>query len=57
MAASATSDWRESTSGTNGMGTVKISPPLVIPEDAVVESVDALEEAFAEALHGAAAMV
>src|SRR5262249_59233426 len=34
-----------------GMGTVKICPPLVITEDAMVESVDALEEAFAEALH------
>ena len=40
-----------------GMATVKISPPLVIPEAAVVESVDALEACFAEALHGAAAMV
>jgi 4-aminobutyrate aminotransferase / (S)-3-amino-2-methylpropionate transaminase / 5-aminovalerate transaminase len=34
--------------------TVKISPPLVIPEDAVVESVDALEEAFADAVQQAA---
>jgi len=33
-----------------GMATVKISPPLVIPEDAVVESVDALEEAFTESV-------
>lgn len=40
-----------------GMGTVKISPPLVIPEDAVIESVRALEEAFAEAVHGVAATV
>jgi 4-aminobutyrate aminotransferase-like enzyme len=38
-----------------GGGTVKISPPLVIPEDAVIESVDALEEAFAEAVRQAAA--
>ena len=38
-----------------GGATVKISPPLVIPEDAVVESVDALEEAFAEAVRQAAA--
>jgi len=37
-----------------GMGTVKICPPLVIPEDAVVESVGVLEESFAEALQGAA---
>ena len=34
-----------------GMGTVKICPPLVIPEDAMVESVGAFEEAFAEAVH------
>jgi 4-aminobutyrate aminotransferase / (S)-3-amino-2-methylpropionate transaminase / 5-aminovalerate transaminase len=38
-----------------GGATVKISPPLIIPEDAVVESVDALEEAFAEAVRQAAA--
>jgi 4-aminobutyrate aminotransferase-like enzyme len=38
-----------------GMATVKISPPLVIPEAAIVESVDALEECFVEATHGAAA--
>jgi 4-aminobutyrate aminotransferase/(S)-3-amino-2-methylpropionate transaminase len=38
-----------------GGATVKISPPLVIPEDAIVESVDALEEAFAEAVSQAAA--
>jgi 4-aminobutyrate aminotransferase-like enzyme len=38
-----------------GGATVKISPPLVIPEDAVVESVDALEEAFSEAVRQAAA--
>jgi 4-aminobutyrate aminotransferase/diaminobutyrate-pyruvate transaminase/4-aminobutyrate aminotransferase/(S)-3-amino-2-methylpropionate transaminase len=36
-----------------GGATVKISPPLVIPEDAMVESVDALEEAFAEAVSAA----
>ena len=39
-----------------GMGTVKISPPLVIPEDAMAESVDALEEAFAESVREAAAV-
>jgi 4-aminobutyrate aminotransferase-like enzyme len=39
-----------------GLATVKISPPLVIPEDAVVESVDALEEAFAEAVRQPAAV-
>jgi len=33
-----------------GMATVKISPPLVIPVDAVEESCDALEEAFTEAV-------
>jgi 4-aminobutyrate aminotransferase / (S)-3-amino-2-methylpropionate transaminase / 5-aminovalerate transaminase len=33
-----------------GGGTVKISPPLVITEAAMIESVDALEQAFAEAL-------
>jgi 4-aminobutyrate aminotransferase/(S)-3-amino-2-methylpropionate transaminase len=33
-----------------GGGTVKISPPLVITEAAMMESVDALEQAFAEAL-------
>ncbi len=38
-----------------GSATVKISPPLVISEDAIVESVDALEEAFAEAVNQAAA--
>jgi 4-aminobutyrate aminotransferase-like enzyme len=32
-----------------GGGTVKISPPLVITEEAVLESVAVLEEAFAEA--------
>lgn len=31
-----------------GMATIKVSPPLVIPEDAVAESVDAFAEAFAE---------
>jgi 4-aminobutyrate aminotransferase/diaminobutyrate-pyruvate transaminase/4-aminobutyrate aminotransferase/(S)-3-amino-2-methylpropionate transaminase len=40
-----------------GSATVKISPPLVIPEDAMVESVDALEEAFAEAVKHAAVAV
>jgi len=40
-----------------GMGTVKISPPLVIPEDAIAESVEALEEAFAESVREAAAVV
>jgi 4-aminobutyrate aminotransferase-like enzyme len=37
-----------------GGATVKISPPLVIPEEAIVESVDALEEAFAESVNQAA---
>ena len=37
-----------------GGATVKISPPLVIPEEAIVESVDALEEAFAESVKQAA---
>jgi 4-aminobutyrate aminotransferase/(S)-3-amino-2-methylpropionate transaminase len=37
-----------------GGATVKISPPLVIPEDALRESVDAFEEAFAEAVGQAA---
>jgi 4-aminobutyrate aminotransferase-like enzyme len=32
-----------------GGGTVKIAPPLVINEDAVLESTGVLEEAFAEA--------
>jgi 4-aminobutyrate aminotransferase / (S)-3-amino-2-methylpropionate transaminase / 5-aminovalerate transaminase len=35
-----------------GGGTVKISPPLVINEAAIVESVGVLEEAFAEATGG-----
>src|SRR5450432_431785 len=39
-----------------GMATVKISPPLIIAEDAVNESVDVLEAAFAEAVAGAAAV-
>jgi len=39
-----------------GMGTVKISPPLVITEDAMNESLDVLEEAFAEALGEVAAV-
>jgi len=33
-----------------GGGTIKISPPLVITEEAIADSVSALEEAFAEAL-------
>ena len=33
-----------------GMATVKISPPLVITEEALEESLDVLEEAFSEAL-------
>ena len=33
-----------------GGGTVKISPPLVITEEAVTESAAVLEEAFAEAM-------
>jgi 4-aminobutyrate aminotransferase/diaminobutyrate-pyruvate transaminase/4-aminobutyrate aminotransferase/(S)-3-amino-2-methylpropionate transaminase len=33
-----------------GGGTVKIAPPLVITEEAILESVAAFEEAFAEAL-------
>lgn len=40
-----------------GGATVKISPPLVITEEAIVESVAALEEAFAEALPRLAANV
>jgi 4-aminobutyrate aminotransferase/diaminobutyrate-pyruvate transaminase/4-aminobutyrate aminotransferase/(S)-3-amino-2-methylpropionate transaminase len=32
-----------------GGGTVKISPPLVITEEAIIESTAVLEEAFAEA--------
>jgi 4-aminobutyrate aminotransferase-like enzyme len=38
-----------------GGGTVKIAPPLVINEAAIVESVAVLEEAFAEAVAGKAA--
>ncbi len=38
-----------------GHATVKICPPLVITEDALNESVDALEEALTEAVHAAAA--
>jgi 4-aminobutyrate aminotransferase / (S)-3-amino-2-methylpropionate transaminase / 5-aminovalerate transaminase len=37
-----------------GGGTVKISPPLVITEEAVRESLAVLEECFAEALQEAA---
>jgi 4-aminobutyrate aminotransferase-like enzyme len=39
-----------------GGATVKIAPPLVITEDAVLDSVSALEEAFAEALVAAPAV-
>jgi len=39
-----------------GSATVKISPPLVITEEAIQESVDVLEEAFAEALRETAAI-
>jgi 4-aminobutyrate aminotransferase-like enzyme len=39
-----------------GMATVKISPPLVIPEDAMSESVDVLEEALQEAIRHTAAV-
>ncbi len=39
-----------------GMATVKIAPPLVIPPEAVVESVDVLEEAFAESVCEGAAV-
>jgi 4-aminobutyrate aminotransferase-like enzyme len=38
-----------------GGGTVKISPPLVITEEAILESTAVLEEAFAEATVAAAA--
>ena len=38
-----------------GGATVKIAPPLVITEDAIVEGVGVLEEAFAEALAAGAA--
>ena len=38
-----------------GMATVKISPPLTIPIDAMEESCDALDEAFAEAIRDRAA--
>jgi len=38
-----------------GMATVKISPPLVITEAAIHESMDALEAAFAEATESVAA--
>jgi len=33
-----------------GGGTVKISPPLVITRDAILESTGVLEEAFGEAI-------
>jgi 4-aminobutyrate aminotransferase-like enzyme len=38
-----------------GGATVKISPPLVITEEAILESTGVLDEAFAEALVGAPA--
>jgi 4-aminobutyrate aminotransferase/diaminobutyrate-pyruvate transaminase/4-aminobutyrate aminotransferase/(S)-3-amino-2-methylpropionate transaminase len=39
-----------------GGGTVKIAPPLVITKEAILESVSALEEAFAEATHAQSAV-
>jgi 4-aminobutyrate aminotransferase-like enzyme len=39
-----------------GAATVKISPPLVITEEAILESTAVLEEAFAEALVSQAAV-
>jgi 4-aminobutyrate aminotransferase / (S)-3-amino-2-methylpropionate transaminase / 5-aminovalerate transaminase len=39
-----------------GMATVKICPPLVIPQDALEESCEALDEAFAEAVRERAAV-
>ncbi|MCC6861104.1 MAG: aspartate aminotransferase family protein [Bryobacterales bacterium] len=39
-----------------GGGTIKISPPLVITQDAILDSVAALEEAFVEALAAKAAV-
>jgi 4-aminobutyrate aminotransferase-like enzyme len=39
-----------------GGGTVKIAPPLVITEEAIVESTAVLQEAFAQALSGRHAM-
>jgi 4-aminobutyrate aminotransferase/diaminobutyrate-pyruvate transaminase/4-aminobutyrate aminotransferase/(S)-3-amino-2-methylpropionate transaminase len=39
-----------------GGGTVKISPPLVITQEAILESVGVLEEAFAEAVQAQAAV-
>lgn len=39
-----------------GSATVKIAPPLVITEEAILESLGVLEEAFAEALREAAAV-
>ena len=38
-----------------GGGTVKIAPPLVINEAAIIESVGVLEEALGEAIAGKAA--
>ena len=39
-----------------GGATVKIAPPLVITEEAIADSVSALEEAFAEATHAQSAV-
>jgi 4-aminobutyrate aminotransferase / (S)-3-amino-2-methylpropionate transaminase / 5-aminovalerate transaminase len=39
-----------------GGATVKIAPPLVITEEAIRDSVSALEEAFAEATHAQSAV-
>lgn len=39
-----------------GGGTVKIAPPLVITKEAILDSVSALEEAFAEATHAQSAV-
>jgi 4-aminobutyrate aminotransferase/diaminobutyrate-pyruvate transaminase/4-aminobutyrate aminotransferase/(S)-3-amino-2-methylpropionate transaminase len=39
-----------------GGGTVKIAPPLVITKEAILESVSALAEAFAEATHAQSAV-
>ena len=33
-----------------GRGTIKMGPPLVIPESAIVEAIDVLREAMAESL-------
>ena len=39
-----------------GGGTVKISPPLVITEEALLESLQVLDEVFAEAVRAQAAV-